>query len=137
MNKITLLGALLVAFAFTGSAQAQTMSPTQAYLTYHKAVIAASKMDDIIGYSTAVNAAGMRGGPAERQKALLEFLKAFVGDEKGLTVGSEKINGSEATLKVAYCFEGKRGTSNVTMVLEGASWKVGDATTKHGLGPCK
>ena len=134
-NSISLL-ALLLVFTFASSAQAQTMSPSETFLAYHKAVIAATKPADIFSYYPAKQAAKYSARPAKEKAFSFEMTQLLVGEQKGLKIVSETINGKQATVKTTYCSEGKRGTSEVSMVLEDAAWKIGKVHAKVGLKKC-
>ncbi len=65
------------------------------------------------------------------------MVQMFLAEEKGLKLIFEKRNGDEATIKFKYCSEGKSGTKEVSMMMEGAAWKVGKSHSKTSLKPCK
>ena len=137
MKKSIFLATLYLALNFVSSAQAQTMSPTETYLAYHKAMIAASKSEDVFfAYFTSGKVAEYRALPAKDKAFAMEMSQALFADEKDLKVVSETIKGTKATVKTEYCSEGKRGTSDVSFVLEGAAWKIGKSHSKTGLKPC-
>ncbi len=73
----------------------------------------------------------------EQQAQGLGLVQMFLGEEKDLKLVSEKINGSNATVILTYCSEGKSGTKTVSMMMEGSTWKVGKAHAKTSLKPCK
>ena len=137
MKNSILSLALFLVCTFALSAQAQTMSPSEAYLAYQKAVISASKPADYLSYYTAELDAKARALPAKARVGLMEMMKDLVGAEKDLKIVSETIKGSQATLKTTHCSGGKQATSDVSMVLEGTAWKVGTGGhTKISLKPC-
>ncbi len=93
-------------------------------------------MEEFLSYMTAEQVVKMRAQLTKHQAENLEMMATFAGVEKNLKVVSEKINGTKATLKVTFCSLGKSGTSDVSLVLEDAAWKIGNVHSKVALKKC-
>lgn len=128
--------ALLAALALATSATAQGMSPTETYLAYHRTIIDATSWDEIAAFSTAEKRAEALALSEQEKSENLGLIKIFVGAEENLAVVSETIDGDQATVKTEYCSDGKRGATNVSLMLEDGEWKIAESASEVGSEAC-
>lgn len=118
-------------FTFALSATADELSPTDAYVQFHKAMLAATAVDALTPYLCKEVSDEIARTPADMKPAMFGLMKDLT--PKTVKVTSEKIDGDRATLTVsgeagdsASPAEkaATKGEGTVTLVREDGSWKV-------------
>jgi hypothetical protein len=110
---------LLLAF----QAAAQDKSPAQAYTEYHKAVIKAETLSEILPYLSHAYRLMLESRPRENHRVWLTNLKEDLVTD--LKITKETVAGNSCTLEATG--KSKRGNmmkGKIVLVKEGDSWKL-------------
>jgi hypothetical protein len=131
---LTLTAFFVVTFGVV--AKAETMSPGDTYLAFHKAFLAAKKPDEIHRFYPAKKVAEFGKKSAKEQMQGFEFGKMLLETEKNLKVVSEKITESQSVVKVELCSDGKKGTTTAQLSLVKGVWKIGQLESNVSVDKC-
>jgi hypothetical protein len=114
---------LMLMLSALAGAQAQTAS--QFYLEYRKAFDAAKKVEDLFPFMAKATIDMVQATPAAERPGMFEMIKEM-GALTDVKIVKEARTDSGATLTVeALDTDKKKTTGTITVVREGAAWKLG------------
>lgn len=137
MTRLACAGVLIVAVTLPGAAQTPTATYKTAgeyYLAYRAAFVKARTIDELTPWmSKARRDQIAKETPADRQE-MFDMIKMF-DDRTNIKVVKEKATAGGAELQVeGLSAESKaKGTGVITLVKEGATWRVDRESWKGGM----
>jgi hypothetical protein len=120
---------LAVAAPALVAAQQPPQSASEFYQAYRKALAKAQKIDDLLPMMAANRRAQVEKTPADERTMMFGMLKEMTADQGEIKIVKETATAKGAELAV----EAKNGTGTVTLVKEGADWKVDKESWKSKM----
>jgi hypothetical protein len=118
----------LAAPPIAGAGQAP-QSATEVYQAYRKVLAKAQKIEDLLPMMGASRRAQVEKTPADERKMMFEMVKEMTAEQGDVKVVKETATANGAELAV----QAKNGTGTVTLVKEGAGWKVDKESWKSKM----
>jgi Domain of unknown function (DUF4878) len=123
-RAVSLAVALWAAVALLTPLAAQTKTASQFYMDYRMAFDKATKIDDVLPYTSKQRADQVAATPADERAKMFEMIK-MMGALTDVKVLKEAKTAEGATLTVeALDPDKKKTTGTIKLIKEGGSWKL-------------
>ena len=138
VSKRTIVSSVLAAVvglsASVAAQPATYKTGAETYLAYRTAFTKAKTIDELVPWMSKERAADIAKTPAGERKEMFEMIK-MMDDHTNIKVVKETPTAKGADLQVEAASDGgkSKATGVITMVKEGAAWKIDRESWKGGM----
>ena len=117
--------ALCATVALCVPVAAQSKTASQFYMDYRTAFDRASKIDDVLPYMSKQRADQVAATPADERAKMFEMIKMFGHTDIKVLKEEKSADGGVVLSVEGVDSDKKTSTGQITIVKEGAAWKIG------------